>query len=210
MASSRNCRSPVSAAAIAASAALAIAASVRIVGIAILGRPRSPRGAGAAESPSPVRSILLTLAGVSLLAGILPGPALWLLADPAIHAVTGLAAERGLGMLSVPGSSPAYLALPVLALIGLAATIPMRFLRRKPAAAKAVGPWTEGMEPPVGLPFGDPAAQSAGAGFLPPLPPIRWPRMPSLPQRPALPATAGPWLLVIAFATLLLVLTVAQ
>ena len=65
-------------------------------------------------------------------------------------------------------------------------------------------------EPPIGLPFGDPAAQSAGAGFLPPLPPIRWPRVPSLPQRPALPATAGPWLLVIAFATLLLVLTVVQ
>jgi formate hydrogenlyase subunit 3/multisubunit Na+/H+ antiporter MnhD subunit len=198
------------AAAIALSAALAIAASVRIVGIAILGRPRTPRGAGAAECQSPVRTTLLALAALSLLAGILPGPALWLLANPAIHAVTGLAANRGLGVLSVPGSNPTYLALPVLALIGLAATIPMRFLRRPRAPAKAVGPWTEGMELPVGLPFGDPAAQSTGAGFLPPLPAIPWPRLPAVPKPPALPATFGPWLLVIGFAALLLVLTVAQ
>jgi hydrogenase-4 component B len=199
----------LSAAAIALSAALAIAASVRIVGIAILGRPRTPRGACAAESPSPIRTILLTLAALSLLAGIVPGPALWLLADPAIHAVTGIAADRGLGVLSMPGSSPAYLALPVLALVGLAAVIPIWFLRRPPGPAKLIGPWTEGMEPPIGLPFGDPAAQPTGVGFLPPLPAIRWPRLPSVPKRPALPATTGPWLLVIGFALLLLVLTVA-
>ncbi len=204
------------AAAIAASAALAIAAALRITGIAILGRPRTPRGAGAAESRSPVRFILLTLAVASLLAGVLPGPTLWLLADPAIHAVTGLAANRGLSVLSVPGSSPTYLALPVLALIALAATVPMRFLRPKSAPAKPLGPWIDGLEPPIGLPFGDPAAQSVGTGFVPRFPRVHRPRLPSLPQRPvlpqrpALPATIGPWLLVIAFATLLLVLAVVQ
>ena len=170
------------AAAIALSAALAIAASVRIVGIAILGRPRTPQGAGAAEGQSPIRAILLTLAGMSLAAGILPGPLLWLLADPAIHALTGLPSSRGLGLLSVSGSSPRYLALPVLALFGLAAAIPVRILRQARARGKPAGPWMQGMQPPVSLPFGDPAAQSAGEGFLPTLPSLHPPAPPNPPQ----------------------------
>jgi len=54
--------------------------------------------------------------------------------------------------------------------------------RADKSTAKAVGPWTDGMEPPIGLPFGDPAAQTTGAGFLPTLPAIPWPRLPSLPN----------------------------
>jgi hypothetical protein len=200
----------LAAAAIALSAALAVAASVRIVGIALLGRPRTPSGAGAAEGQSPIRAILLTLAGLSLAAGILPGPLLWLLADPAIHALTGLPSDRGLGLLSVSGSSPSYLALPVLALIGLAAAIPVRALRQARARGKPAGPWMQGMQPQAGLPFGDPHAQSAGAGFLPTLPSVTLPRLPTLPKPKAPPATAGPWLIVIGFAVLLLILTGAQ
>jgi formate hydrogenlyase subunit 3/multisubunit Na+/H+ antiporter MnhD subunit len=194
------------AAAIAVSAALGVAASVRIVGIAVLGRPRTPRGAGAAEGPSPIRIILLSLAGVSLTAGIVPGPLLWLLADPAIHALTGLPSTRGLGFLAISGSSPRYLALPVLALIGLAAWIPLRALRQARARGKVAGPWLQGMTPPVGLPFGNPAAQSAGAGFLPRLPTIPWPRLPVLPKPQIPSATAGIWLIVVGFAVLLLML----
>jgi hydrogenase-4 component B len=198
------------AAAIAVSAALAVAAAVRIVGIAVLGRPRTPRGAGAAEGPSPIRIILLSLAGVSLAAGIVPGPLLWLLADPAIHALTGLPSTRGLGFLSVSGSSPGYLALPLLALIGLAAWIPLRALRQASARGKVAGPWLHGMQPPVGLPFGNPAAQSAGAGFLPRLPILPLPRLPSLPKPPAPSAPAGIWLIVVGFAVLLLILMGVQ
>jgi hydrogenase-4 component B len=198
------------AAAIALSAALGIAASVRIAGIAILGRPRTPRGAGAAESPSPIRTILLALGAIALVAGVLPGPLLWLLAGPAIRGLTGLPSNRGLGLLSVSGASPSYLALPVLALIGLFAGIPMRALRQYRARGKPVGPWLQGMQPPVGLPFGDPAAQSTGAGFLPSLPSIRLPRLPTLPKPRVPPATTGPWLIVIAFAVLLLILTGVQ
>jgi hydrogenase-4 component B len=201
------------AAAIVLSAALATAASIRIVGIAILGRPRTPQGAGAAESPSPIRTILMILAALSLAAGVLPGPLLWLLADPAIHALTGLPSARGLPLLSASGSSPGYLALPVFAVLGLAigaaALLPWR--SRKPA--KPVGPWMEGMQPPVGLPFGDPAAQSVGLGFLPVLPDIPRPRLPRLPAfpKPHLPAaTVGPWLTLTAFGLLLLVLAITQ
>jgi hydrogenase-4 component B len=200
----------LAAGAIALSAALAIAASVRIAGIAILVRPRTPSGAGAAEGQSPIRAILLTLAGLSLAAGILPGPLLWLLADPAIHALTGLPSNPGLGLLSVSGSSPSYLALPVLAVIGLAAAIPVRALRQARARGKSAGPWMQGMPPPVGLPFGDPAAQSAGAGFLPALPSVTLPRLRTFPKPKPPPATAGPWLIVIGFAVLLLILTGAQ
>jgi hydrogenase-4 component B len=195
------------------SAALATAAFVRIVGVALLGRPRTPRGAGARESPSPVGTILLTLAGVSLAAGVLPGPLLWFLADPAVHALTGLPSNRGLALLSVSGSAPGYLALPILALLGLAIGAVMMLPRRSRAEAKAVGPWTEGMQPPTGLPFGDPAAQSAGTGFLPALPAIplrRFARVPAIPPPRLSPVTTGLWLILAAFAMLLLVLAITQ
>jgi formate hydrogenlyase subunit 3/multisubunit Na+/H+ antiporter MnhD subunit len=197
------------------SAALVTAAALRAVGIALLGRPRSPRGAGAAETRSPIRTILLVLAGLSLAAGLLPGPLLWCLADPAIHALTGLPstslpATRGLGLLSTSTATTGYLAIPVLALIGLAIGAPILALRRARARSKVVGPWLEGMPPPEGLPFGDPAAQSTGAGFVPALPPLPFPRLPDLPPlpRPRAPAaTAGIWLIIGTFAALLLALT---
>ena len=97
-----------------------------------------------------------------------------------------------------------------LALIGLAAAIPVRALRQARARRKPAGPWMQGMQPQAGLPFGDPHAQSAGAGFLPTLPSVTLPRLPTLPKPKAPPATAGPWLIVIGFAVLLLILTGAQ
>ncbi|HEX3574426.1 MAG TPA: proton-conducting transporter membrane subunit [Rhodopila sp.] len=203
----------LAAAAIALSAALAIAASVRIVGIAILGRPRTPQGAGARESKSPVRTILLSLAGASLVAGILPSLLLWLLADPAIRILTGLPPDRqaGLALLAVSSSTPGYLALPVLALLALMTGAVFLLPRRSRKPAKIVGPWTDGMPPPIGLPFGDPAAQLTGAGFLPTLPvlaALRRPRLPSLPPLPRPRASAGIWLILAAFGALLLVLGV--
>jgi hypothetical protein len=200
-------------AAIALSAALAAAASVRIVGIAILGRPRTPQGAGARESKSPVRTIMLTLAGVSLVAGIFPSPLLWLLADPAIHTLTGVPSNRqaGVALLSVSSSLPGYLALPVLALLALMTGAVFLLPRRSRKEAKIAGPWTDGMQPPIGLPFGDPAAQSTGAGFLPALPvlpTLRWPWLPSFPRLPRPRASSGIWLVLAAFGALLLVLDV--
>jgi hypothetical protein len=88
--------------------------------------------------------------------------------------------------------------------------------RRLRRGAKTAGAWTEGMPPLAGLPFGDPAAQSAGAGFLPALPELPWPRL-SLPPRvaalmrpPLPPAATGLWLVLAGFGLLLLVLAVAQ
>ena len=159
----------VTAAALALSAALATTASVRLIGIALLGRPRTPRGSGARESKSPLRTILLTLGGVSLLAGVVPGPVLRLLADPAIRMLVGVPPGRS-ALLSVSGTAPGYLALPVLALLALATGAVMLVSRRSRQDRKPLGIWADGMAPPGGLPFGEPAAQSAGAGFLPTLP----------------------------------------
>jgi hypothetical protein len=200
------------AAAFALSAALATAAAIRLIGIAILGRPRTPRGAGARESRSPVRSILLTLAGASLLSGVLPRPILWLLADPAILDLTGLPAGRAarFGVLSASGSSSGYLVLPVSALLALAACVAILVSRRPGKEAKPAGPWSDGMPPPVGLPFGEPTAQSAGAGFLPALPVIRIPRVRPAPRLPRPTAGMGLWLLLGTFAALLLALAVSQ
>jgi hydrogenase-4 component B len=201
------------AAAVALSAALATAASLRVVGIALLGRPRTPRGAGAAEAGSPIRAVLLPLAGLSLGVGLLPGPLLRLLADPVVHGLTGLPSGQGLGLLSTSGSAPGYLAIPVLALMGLATGIPVLVLRRSHRRTKLAGPWNDGMQLPDGLPFGDPAAQSAGTGFLPGLPAIHrlaLPRIPLFLKRPALPATTGIWAMMVAFAALLLVMTVVS
>jgi hydrogenase-4 component B len=208
------------AAAIAVSAALATAASVRLIGVAILGRPRTPAGAGAQESKSPLRAVLLTLGAMSLLVGVLPGPVLWLLADPAVHALTGLPAGRHaeLALLSVSNASPGYLALPVLALLVLATGAVMLAPRRSRKEVKTAGIWADGMTPPAGLPFGEPGAQSAGAGFLPTLPTIKLPyplariplaRLPRFPafRTPRLPsAVAGMWMVLAAFGLLLLTL----
>lgn len=200
----------LTAAAIALSAALATAGSVRLIGIAILGRPRTPRGAGARESRSPAQTILLVLGAVSVLAGILPGSMLWMLADPAIRALTGN--HTGVAWVSPSTAAPGYLALPVLALLALATGAVLLTRRRSHKDAKIAGPWTDGMVPPVGLPFGEPAAQSAGQGFLPALPdvtPPQRPRLPAFPRRAPPSAHTGLWLVLAAFGTLLLVLAVA-
>jgi hydrogenase-4 component B len=196
-------------AAIALSAALTTAGSVRLVGIAVLGRPRTPRGAGARETQSTVRTILLGLAALSAVAGVLPGTTLWLLADPAIRALTG--AHIGLAWASPSATGPGYLALPVLALLALATGAVMLATRWSYKEAKIAGLWADGMEPPVGLAFGEPTAQSAGEGFLPPLPHITFPKCHRLPAFPMLrppSAAAGLWLVLAAFGALLLVLGV--
>ena len=68
-------------------AALAAAAMVRLFGLVFLGRPRSPRGAGAHEGRPLERWALLLPAGLTLLFGLFPG-VLLRLAAPA-HAGAG-------------------------------------------------------------------------------------------------------------------------
>jgi formate hydrogenlyase subunit 3/multisubunit Na+/H+ antiporter MnhD subunit len=203
----------LSGAAVALSAALAAAASVRLLGTAVLGRPRTPQGAGAREGKPRARGILLVLAGLTLVAGLLPGLVTLALAEPAIRALSGAppGARVGLSLLLPSISSPSYLALPVFALLALATAIVHQVPRWSRKEAKTAGFWSDGMEPPFGLPFGDPAAQSVGEGFLPALPalprpgfawPARWA------MRRQLSSVAALWIVLAGFSVLLLVLAV--
>ena len=154
------------------SAALGTAGMLRVVGMACLGRPRTPRAAVAEEPPRPARRVLLALATVALLWGVFVGPLLILLADSPIRSLTGaglgpLASWRGLA----PGSEfPGYDVLPLACLLLMAAGAVFwlrRLLRVQPGSAS--GPaWDEGFAaPPAWLPFGDPATQTGGTGFAP-------------------------------------------
>ena len=155
---------------------------------------------------------MLVLAGLSLLAGVLPGTTIWILANPAIQALTSTSpsGRTGVAFLSFAISAPGYLALPVLALLVLATGSVLLTRRGSRKDAKAAGTWTDGMTLSTGLAFDQPEARSLGAALLPPPPIWRPPAVsrlaaPWIGIRPS--AGIGLWLLVAAWAVLLLVLS---
>jgi hydrogenase-4 component B len=164
----------LTAAALALSSALAAAASVRLIGIALLGRPRSVRGSAARDVAPGPRHILLALTGISLLLGIFPGPALTVVAGRVIRLVagTGLEGHAGWATLSAYAASPGYSPLWIAALLALATAAVVFFARRFRGEARPVEVWSDGLAAAPDMPFGDPQSQSAGGGFLPPVPAI--------------------------------------
>ena len=156
---------------LALSAALAAAAAVRLIGVAFLGRPRTPRAAAADEAARPARATMLALAGLCLVLGLLPGPVLQL-AAPAIHLLTGTAPDFA-GVLLVapqseaPGYSALGIALLVCVLAGALYLFGRRFFTQGERRASA---WDCGFgAPPPWLPFGDPATQYGGTSMAQPL-----------------------------------------
>jgi hypothetical protein len=79
---------------------LTAAAMIRLLGIAFLGRPRTPRAAGAEDPPWPARLALLAAAGLLALAGLFPGPVL-LLAGAAAEVLVGQDLSARAGPFSV-------------------------------------------------------------------------------------------------------------
>jgi len=161
------------AAAVAAmAAALAAAAMVRLFGLVFLGRPRTPRGAGAQEVSALERWALILPAGLTLLLGLFPA-AMLRLAEPALEALLGAAAlppVRGVALTGGEGVS-AYLPLVAAALLAVAAGALVLLVRRRSPLATTRGPvWNCGfIDPPAHLPFGDPLTQPGGAGIAQPL-----------------------------------------
>ena len=156
--------------ALALSVALTGAAAVRLFGVAFLGRPRTPRTAGATDIAPAARPALLVLAGLALLLGLFPGVAI-LMSGGAIRQLTSVGLGGRAGVLGLEG-------LPVLpqVLLGLAiAGGLVVLLRRRGGESPRLGPgWNDGFaSSPPWLPFGEPLTQWAGAGLLPVLP--RWP-----------------------------------
>jgi hydrogenase-4 component B len=142
------------------SAALALGAAVRLIGLGFLGRPRSLHVAAAEDAP---RS---TLIGMGLLAffcvpvALLPGMVLALL-TPVIQ-------------LLVPSADPAPLAyapltLAFLGFIAIGAAL-LAFKKFGLRGTRDVPAWNGGFgRPPVWLPFGDPTTQPSATGFAEPI-----------------------------------------
>jgi len=150
------------------SAGLAATAAVRLIGVACLGRPRTPRAAAALEARPPARWAMGGLAVVLALMGLLPGVVLRL-ADPALRALTGSGMASRADALAVTASTamPGYAALPLAAALALGGGAAFRLLRRLAPAGRRDAPgWTGGFAaPPPWLPFGDPVTQAGPAGF---------------------------------------------
>ncbi len=182
---------------LALSSALSVTAVVRLVGVACLGRPRTPRAAGARGLPRRTAIVLTAMSGISILLGLLPGPVLWLLADRVLPGLTGASLGSRAGVLHISPSMDAagYEPLPLAALLAIAGGGLFWFKRRRPQpSGEPVPAWQDGFaRPPAWMPFGDPLTQSTGTGFLPPLsvafrvlvwPAVRLPRLRRLVQAP--------------------------
>jgi formate hydrogenlyase subunit 3/multisubunit Na+/H+ antiporter MnhD subunit len=152
--------------------ALAAAAAVRLVGVAFLGRPRSPRAAAADEAGRFTRAALIGLAGLSGAIGLFPGAVL-ALAGPALRLLVSVGMEGRISVLrlSPQADAPGYAAPAVAVLLALALALVLWLLRTRAAAGHRVGPaWDCGFgAPPPWLPFGDPLTQYSGASFGQPL-----------------------------------------
>jgi formate hydrogenlyase subunit 3/multisubunit Na+/H+ antiporter MnhD subunit len=141
-------------------AALAAAAGLRIVGIGLLGRPRSLRAAAAEEAERGVLAGMGLLAGLCGLVSLFPGLLLLLLNPVMAKLVPGADA--------MPLSyAPFLLAVMVLILAGGAYEFLRRFGVR---GAREGAAWNGGFgKAPAWLPFGDPVLQVSATGLSQPV-----------------------------------------
>ena len=171
----------VGAVGLAASAGLSLAAVVRLIGLAFLGRPRTPRAAAAEDVRGAPRAVVLGLSGICVLLGLFPGLAVRL-AEPAQALLTRVQPVGQAGWAGVqtqqalPGYQPLLVA--VLVIAGFAALAAAT--RRRPGVQRAPA-WEDGFAaPPAWMPFGDPATQATAvtlASVLPALRPWKLPRI---------------------------------
>jgi NADH:ubiquinone oxidoreductase subunit 5 (subunit L)/multisubunit Na+/H+ antiporter MnhA subunit len=195
-------------AALALSGALAAASFVRILGVALLGRPRLPRVSAAEDAAAPLRLLWMAMAGLTVLLGLFPGLVLRVFGDPVVHQITGggLADHGGVLGLSAAADMPGYAPLPLAVILGIAGTVVFLLYRRQAAPERTGAAWNGGFAPaPAWLPFGDPRTQSNGTGFVPPV------AVPVLPEPQRLPFSlsrpVGAWAVLAIMALLLALLS---
>ena len=141
-------------------AGMMLAASVRIIGIGFLGRPRTLRAAAAGEAETPVLLGMALLAVPSIPVALAPAALLRAMAPVLAMLIPG-------GQIQPLAYAPLPLALLMLALTGIAFLILRRFGIR--AEHEAAG-WNGGLgKPPAWLPFGDPLTQPSATGFAEPV-----------------------------------------
>ncbi len=147
--------------AVAVSAALCLVGWLRLAAVAVLGRPRTPRGAAALDIPPVLVRTLCALLALPLLLGLLPGAWLRILAPLRLALASDAAGDLPVLRLVSPGGTASLSPLPLLLLGLLAVWLPgrvRRLLQERPVRHAAS--WEGGAAPaPPWLPFGDPATQ---------------------------------------------------
>jgi len=151
---------------------LGAAAMVRLVGLVFLGRPRTPRSAGATDAVGLMRAALLLPAAITLLLGPLAAAMLAVAGGP-IRQLLGaqaLVPRAGLGF-AIGEAGSRYMALGATVLLALAVVGLVLAVRRRSSLAPRRAPlWDCGFMPaPAHLPFGDPASQVSAAGLGQPI-----------------------------------------
>jgi hydrogenase-4 component B len=145
------------AAALAATAALAVLCFVKVCGLVLLGRPRSPGMAAAVEVGRPMRFGMAALAALCVLLGVFPGPVI----APLLalrQAGTGFGTVGWLG-LTLPGTG----GLPTVGLLISVVGLTLLLARLRGSRSAAVAPaWASGQ------PF-EPSLEWTSSGFTKPL-----------------------------------------
>ena len=147
---------------------LGAAAMVRLVGLVLLGRPRSPRGAGATDASGLLRAALLLPALLTLLLGPFAAVALGMLDQPIRLVLGAQAAAPRFGLdLALGDGGSRYMPGLVALLLALVAGLVFVAVRHRSSQAPVLGAaWDGGFPPP---PFGDPLAQVSAAGLAQPI-----------------------------------------
>jgi hydrogenase-4 component B len=159
---------PAVGAMLALAAALAAACFVKAFGVAFLGRPRGEAAATAGEVDRYSLAAMFILAGLCLLAGILPGLIIDTLSPVAIEMLGGRmpiqANEPWLSIVPIAESRSSYNGLLVMVFITISASSAVVVIHRFASHALRRGPaWGCGFTDPT------PAAQYSGASFAQPI-----------------------------------------
>lgn len=159
---------PAVGAMLALSAALAAACFVRVFGIVFLGRPRTPAAEQAAEVDRFSLSAMVILAGLCILAGILPGFVIDAIA-PVVQGVVGgrMPTQAGIGWLSIvpiAESRSSYNGLLVFCFIAASASLAAYAIHRLASHALRRGPAWD-----CGFPQSSPATQYTASSFAQPI-----------------------------------------
>ena len=153
---------------VALSATLAAACFIRIFGITFLGRPRSPAAAAAHEVDRWSQGAMIGLAGLCLVAGIVPGPLIDAMA-PAVSGLVGSAMPSQtsiawLSVIPVEQGRSSYNGLLVFAFIAASASIAVVAIHRLASdALRRSAAWD------CGFPDPSPATEYTAGSFSQPI-----------------------------------------
>ncbi|PYD64732.1 proton-conducting transporter transmembrane domain-containing protein [Gluconacetobacter entanii] len=146
-------------------------ALVRLVGVVLCGRPRTPRGAGACDPPWPVLGRCAAGVALACVVSLLPGAWIALARAGMARVVRQANGPAGAGgtLFALPSPDGVSVLVPVhgfVLLLVVGAMVGMVWWMRGVSATRQVATWEQGAPPaPPWMPFGDPLTQ-VGAGVF--------------------------------------------